>query len=150
MFSLFGKQLIKGKKVDLKIVRESQPHPFNDYAYTVQYAVYLHGRKEKIGECDLRVGMNRQLYYAGNIGYRIYREYRGHSYAYEACLLMLDQASKEYGMKEVIVTCSPENIASEKTIRKLGGVLIAETDVPADHWLYKRGETVKKIFRITL
>ena len=142
--------ILKGKKVDLKILRESPPHPFNDYAYTILYAVFLHGKKEKIGECDLRVGMNRQLYYAGNIGYRIYEAYRGHNYAYEACRIILEQALNEYGMKEVILTCSPDNIASEKTIRKLGGVLIAQEAVPENHWLYRRGETEKKIFRIVL
>ena len=108
------------------------------------------GRNEKIGECDLRVGMNDELYYAGNIGYRIYEPYRGHGYAYEAAKMLMRIAREIHGFDEIILTCSPDNIASRKTLEKLGGVLVETVNVPSWHWLYKRGETVKQIWRYDL
>ena len=32
----------------------------------------------KMGGCDLRIGHNEKVYYGGNIGYYIDKEYRGH------------------------------------------------------------------------
>ena len=138
---------ISGDTVDLKEERTSRPSAFNDYVRTVYFSIYEHGRNEKIGECDLRVGMNDELYYAGNIGYRIYERYRGHSYAYEACRLLLPLAYHDYHMPEVIITCSPDNTPSRRTLEKLGGELISEEEVPVWHWLYKRGEKVKRIYK---
>ena len=117
----------------------------------VYYGIYLHGRREKIGECDLRFGQSEELYYAGNIGYRIYMPYRGHGYAYEACLVLFQIAKEKYHISDLIITCSPENIASRKTLEKLNGTLVEEnTEVPAWHWIYQRGETRKNIYRYFL
>lgn len=49
-------------------------------------------------------------------------------------------------MDEIIITCSPENTASRRTIEKLGGELLETVEVPEDHWLYERGELVKNIY----
>ena len=151
-FSLFrsGKTVIEGSVVDLRIEYEKQADRWNDYVPSVIFGIYRHRGNVKIGETDLRLGMNEQLYYAGNIGYRIYEQHRGHGYAYEAAKLLMKTAYERYGMDELIMTCSPENVASRKTIEKLGGELIETVDVPRSHWLYKRGETVKNIYRFQL
>ena len=94
--------------------------------------------------------MNEELYYAGNIGYRIYGGFRGHHYAYEACLLLFQIAKEKYYMDELVITCSPENIPSHKTLEKLNGTLEDVVEVPSWHWLYRRGEKVKEIFRYQL
>ena len=120
----------------------------NSYVPSVLYSIELHG--QRIGDCDLRLGMNEELYYAGNIGYNIQKEYRGHGYAYEACRILFRLARTKYHMEELIITCSPDNIASKKTLQKLGGQLLETVEVPADHWLYQRGETVKDIYRFPL
>ena len=91
--------------------------------------------------------MNEELYYAGNIGYHILQAYRGHHYAYEACLLLFEIAREEYEQTELIITCSPENTPSRKTLEKLNGELLEVTDVPRNHWLYRQGERVKNIYR---
>ncbi len=114
----------------------------------VHYSVLL--GNTKVGECDLRLGMNEELYYAGQIGYRIYYPYRGHGYAYEACIILFALAKKEYGFHELLITCSPENIASHKTLVKLQGTLLKTVRVPSSHWLYQRGETTKEIFYYSL
>lgn len=120
----------------------------NSYVPSVLYSIELHG--QRIGDCDLRLGMNEELYYAGNIGYNIQKEYRGHGYAYEACRILFRLARTKYHMEELIITCSPDNIASKKTLQKLGGQLLETVEVPAGHWLYRRGETVKNIYRFLL
>ena len=53
-------------------------------------------------------------------------------------------------MTELIITCSPDNIPSRRTLEKLGGTLLETANVPEDHWLYQRGEKVKNIYRYDL
>lgn len=139
-----------GEIVDLIQDGREEPNAHNQFTGSVYYEICLHRQRMKIGECDLRFGMNEELYYAGNIGYRIFDGWRGHHYAYEACRLLFDIAKNRYHMTTLIVTCSPENAASKKTLQKLGGTLVETVDVPAWHWLYKRGEKVKEIYRFDL
>lgn len=72
--------------------------------------------------------------------------YRGNGYAYDAAKILLTIGFDEYGMDEIIITCSPDNIPSRCTIEKLGGELKETADVPEDHWLAQRGELVKNIY----
>lgn len=92
----------------------------------------------ELGECDLRIGHNDNTEYGGNIGYEIYKPYRGHRYASKACKLLFLLARK-HNMGKVIITCSPENIASRKTCEHCGGELIDIIDVPTWHEMYKTG-----------
>lgn len=135
-----------GERVDLQLNRvytpESYPGALHDYCFDI----YLHHSDVRIGRCDLRTDRNEETYYAGNIGYRIFTPYRGNGYAYDAAKMLLDMAMNEYGMEEVIITCSPENIASRCTIEKLNGTFVEAADVPDTHWLYERGELVKYIY----
>ena len=118
----------------------------NGVIKAVRFHIVLHGTMTRVGYCDLRFEMNEEMYYAGNIGYRIYTPYRGNSYAYDAAKVLLKVGFDVYGMDEIIITCSPENTASRRTIEKLGGELLETVEVPEDHWLYERGELVKNIY----
>lgn len=147
MFRLFRKkEKLLGAVVDLIEDYRTVPSRSNDYVSSVYFTIYRHGTTERIGKIDLRIGMNRELYYAGNIGYRVDLGYRGHSYAYEACRVLFPAARDIFGMKELIITCSPDNLPSRRTLEKLGGILLGTKDVPEDHWLYQRGEPVKNIY----
>ncbi len=137
---------LTGNVIDLVEERKERPADYNQYVLTFYYGIYLHNRSVRIGNCDLRIGHNVELYYAGNIGYHIDPAYRGHHYAYEACRLMLEEAEKNQ-MDYILITCSPGNVASRKTIEKLGATYLETADVPCDHWLYQRGETVKRIYQ---
>ena len=153
LFDYFSKKTQKryeGEVIDLIEERIEQPSAWNHYVKSIYYGIYLPKTQIKVGRCDLRVGMNEELYYAGNIGYRIEEMYRGHSYAYYACLQLFEMAKNEYGMKEMILTCSPDNIASKRTLEKLEGSYIETVDVPNSHWLYQRGETIKSIYHYEL
>ena len=136
-----------GEHVDLVYRCTYKPEDTSCLAECMEFRIVLHGTAVQIGYCDLRLGMNDILYYAGNIGYRIYTPYRGNHYAKEATELLLHVADQVYDMKRVIITCSPDNIASVRTLEQIPGYQLLETvQVPEDHWLYKRGETVKNIY----
>ena len=53
-------------------------------------------------------------------------------------------------MNELIITCSPNNVASYKTLTKLDGQYIETVEVPKHTDLYRRGETTKCIFKFEL
>lgn len=103
----------------------------------------------KMGNCDLRIGHNDKLYYGGNIGYRVEKQYRGHHYAGKACLLLFELA-REHGLEYLIITCNPDNFPSRKTCEYAGGELIEIVELPADSDMRERGETEKCIYRFVL
>lgn len=125
---------------------------FNDYVESAEFDIVRNSDDVTVGRCDIRISdkENEELYYAGNIGYRVYESYRGHSYAYQACLILFDILKREYNREDIIITCSPDNIPSKITLEKLGGMLIEECEVPHNHYLYRRGETVKRIYKYSL
>ncbi len=148
LVSLFRPRKIhEGDVVDVRErYRVSEKTAF-DGVPTVYYDILRHEDKEKVGTIDLRLTAEGDMYYYGHIGYNVSRSYRGHHYAYHACLLLFDIARREFGMEELIITCSPENIASYRTLRKLNGELIELVKVPPGHPLYTIGEKTKYIFR---
>ena len=110
------------------------------------FRIYLKDTTVLVGYCDLRLGHTESLYYYGNIGYRILPEYRGHHYAYKACLLLF-QIARTLKLDYLLITASPENTPSVKTCERLGGKLLETVDVPSWHPLYSMNERVKKVFR---
>ncbi|MBQ1385463.1 MAG: GNAT family N-acetyltransferase [Erysipelotrichales bacterium] len=119
-------------------------HPYEVYYFDI----FLHDKWERVGYIDLRVGRSKYLYYQGNIGYRIDEPYRGHHYALDAAKLVFPFA-KEKGMDWLYITCNPDNIASRKTLDKLGGECLGDKKVPITCPLYFEGERFKRIYRFT-
>ncbi|NLC96370.1 MAG: GNAT family N-acetyltransferase [Erysipelotrichaceae bacterium] len=144
LFDMFKKERYIGDRVDL--IKSYELEGEED-SISIYYNIVLHDTNKVVGRCDLRVGMNWELYYAGNIGYSIDLEYRGNKYAYSACQILFEIAKNDYNMDELIITCSPDNIASYKTCLYLDGKLLETVVVPENHWLAMRGETVKHIFK---
>jgi predicted acetyltransferase len=144
---LFNRKRYEGGIVDLKERYSIDEKTAYDGVPTVYYDILKHGTDEKVGTIDLRLTVAGDMYYYGHIGYNVQRMHRGNHYAYYACKVLFDIARDEFGMKELIITCSPENIASYKTLKKLGGELIELKKVPKGHPLYTIGETSKYIFR---
>ncbi|NLA58919.1 MAG: GNAT family N-acetyltransferase [Firmicutes bacterium] len=93
----------------------------------------------EVGTCDLRIGHNHNTKYAGNVGYEVYEAFRGNHYAAKACRLLFKLA-KKHNMKEVVITCSPENTASRKTCEYAGAEFMGIVDLPEWHELYKEGQ----------
>lgn len=149
--TLFKKEnkdnLIEGEAVDLIYRYETNENTAYDKIPTIYYDILLHETKEKIGSIDLRLKMDERMYYYGHVGYNIIKRFRGHNYSYYACLLLFSIAKEKYSLDELFITCNPENTASYKVLKKLGGELIEVVDIPVSHELYRLGDRTKCIFR---
>jgi len=133
--------------IELRLKKVEKKHRFFPIIY--QYNIYKYQSDELVGRCDYRCQNNRENYYAGNIGYMILPLYRGNGYAALATRLLCDLA-RNLNAKKIYITCSPDNLASQRTIEKLEVKFIEEVDVPQDHFLYFQGEKVKRIYSIEL
>ncbi len=100
-----------------------------------------------VGKISIRIGSNYHSYYNGNIGYEIDKEYRGNNYSYKACKLVF-QVAKVHGMSKLILTCDESNIASYKTIEKLGAELIEITKPPKDYFAYRDNMEKQRIYKL--
>lgn len=108
----------------LEYVHEHLPMGFTPYYI---YAIMVDSIE--VGRLIFREGTMQQHYFDGHIGYHIDEAYRGHHYAYQACLLL----QKQLQFHQVILTCDPHNQASLRTIQKLGARYIETKVIPAKH-----------------
>lgn len=142
--------VIKGDVIELHERFETRPIFSKDEGTNIYYEIIEKNSNDIAGYCDLRTGMNQELYYLGQIGYHVYPKYRGNHYAYEACLLLFEIAKKEYGMTEMLITCDPDNIPSRKTLEKLNGELVEITTVPEGVSIHLQKDQEKCIFKYQL
>jgi RimJ/RimL family protein N-acetyltransferase len=80
------------------------------------YVVELKGSGTLIGMCGL---IKRETLDGVDIGYAYLAPYCGRGYAYEAGMAVLDHASA-LGLKRVLAITSPNNVASNGLLRKMG------------------------------
>ncbi|HDR0996831.1 GNAT family N-acetyltransferase [Pasteurella multocida] len=79
-----------------------------------------------VGIIHLRHTLNDYLLqYAGNIGYSVHPQEWGKGYATQMLTLALEKTDL-LGIKEVMLSCDKDNIASSKVILKNGGYLESE------------------------
>lgn len=102
-----------------------------------------------VGKISIRIGNNYHSYYNGNIGYEIDNEYRGNNYSYKACKLVF-QVAKAHGMNKLILTCDENNIASYKTIEKLGAELLEIVKPPKDYFAYREDMEKQRIYKLQI
>lgn len=141
-------EFLKNSEIQLVLERTVEGDEAKGWVPAYHFAI-CNDKGIKMGVCDLRIGHNDKLYYGGNIGYSIDKEYRGNHYAGKACLLLFELARK-HNLEYVIITCNPENIASRKTCEYAGGTLLEVAELPEDSDMRDRGETRKCIFKFTL
>ena len=147
LFTKNKKETIYDFGYPVKLVETSHEGAYSERdVETVYYNIVLEDGTI-VGKIDLRLGMNDYLYYLGQVGYFIMKSYRGHNYAYYACLIIFEIAKNIFLLDNLIITCSPDNIASRKTLTKLNGTLIETVEVPYNHELYWRDEKIKCIFK---
>jgi len=93
----------------------------------VEHSTYwLVDNNKVIGAVNIRHRLNDYLLRIdGHIGGSIRPSYRGKGYGSVMLSLAL-QIAKNMGMKKVLITCNKDNIVSEKTIIKNGGVFESE------------------------
>lgn len=145
----FDAKQLDGYGIRLILEKTTEAVPEKGWAPAYHFAICSVGGA-KMGSCQLRVGWNQGLYYSGHIGYAVDEAYRGHHYAGKACLLLFELA-RRHGMRELIITCSPDNIASAKTCEYAGGELVETVELPWDNPMrLEKGETHKCIYRVKL
>ena len=127
-------------------LRISQKYPGDDELLPFYYYDICVGDTH-IGKISIRIGNNYHSYYNGHIGYEIDKVYRGNNYSYKACKLVF-QVAKAHGMNELIITCDESNIASYKTIEKLGSELIEITKPPEDYFAYREDMEQQRIYKL--
>lgn len=113
------------------------------------WEIVLKSSNTAVGKIGLRLGHNYHSYYNGNIGYEIDEAYRGHHFALSACQLVLPVA-RYHGMERLYLTCDFDNVASSKTIEKLGATLVEEVRPPKDWIYYYEGVPTHRIYVLHL
>lgn len=121
-------------ELSLYALHETPGVPEKNWAPSYVFDILCKG--QHAGFINLRVGYNDGIYYSGQIGYMIEHDYRGHGYAARACRLLLPYL-QAHGMRAVIITNDPENIASRRTCEKLGADMVRIAEMPQWHDLYK-------------
>lgn len=102
------------------------------------------------GTIGLRISDSTDVrYYLGHIGYSVFPPARGHHYAERSCRLLLPLA-RAHGIKELWITCNPDNWASRRTCERLGCTLVEIVPLPSWHRLYHQGEREKCRYRLML
>lgn len=104
-------------------------------------------QEETVGQCALRIGDGEIARMVGNIGYQVKEEHRGKGYAVAACYLLCSLA-RRHGMKELFITCTPDNHPSQRVCEKIGAKFRETVDVPDEHDPYQRGK--KKLMQYVL
>lgn len=105
--------------VERQLQREVQPSP-SQVPDSVYWAI-LQG--QVVGRISLRHQLNEALRnYGGHIGYEVRPSYRRQGIATEMLRQIL-QTPKAQEIGRLLLTCSPDNIGSNKTILTNGGVL---------------------------
>ncbi|MCS7033523.1 MAG: GNAT family N-acetyltransferase [Phycisphaerae bacterium] len=95
------------------------------------------------GGCSLRISEAPEVQrYFGNVGYHVFPPARGRRLAERACRLLLPLA-RAHGLRQLWITCNPDNWASRKTCERLGARLIDIVALPPQNILYQRGEREK-------
>ena len=147
--TLFNKDLyyIEGENIDLRLVDtfggKDGALPF------YWWDLVLKPNNIAVGKISFRIGHNYHSYYNGNIGYEVDEEYRGHHYSLLACQLVL-KAARRHKMDKIYLTCNYDNVASYKTIEKLGANLIEEVLPPKDYIYYWDGIKAKRIYELKI
>jgi len=144
----FDTKDLKDTEIYLEIKRTCEAQPEKRWLPAYYFNICLPDGTV-IGACDLRIGYNDKTYIGGNIGYRIEEPNRGHRYAMKACKLLFNQARK-HQMEYLIITCTPDNLASARTCELAGGEFLEIIDIPEDNEMYKEGKRQVKVYKFLL
>jgi predicted acetyltransferase len=125
--------------LELVLLEQYPGDPLANRVPAFKFGMRLRGELPDIGNVELRVGNTTHLVmYAGHLGYVVNAAQRGHGYAARACRLLLPLALS-HGLKTLWITCSPDNVASQRTCERLGAEYVETVDLPEDTDMYQRG-----------
>ena len=113
------------------MVLKSQDQPDYENGILPRYGfTIIHINDDRdIGVVYFSVDSTRRQYLRGHLSYGVDPKYSGHNYAMKACKLT-KQVALAHGFKRLFIGSRYDNIASRKTIEKLGAIPITANDVP--------------------
>jgi tagatose 1,6-diphosphate aldolase len=108
----------------------------------------LNEDNKDVGHLNFRVQDNPHiLNFAGHIGYAVRPQFRGHRYALRACRAVAPFVAQVSG--SVIITADTDNVASLRTIERLGCECLGESLDPKEVPKISRGCRLKMRYRWT-
>ena len=124
------------KDNEIKLVLKSQDYPDYEKGILPRYGfsiIHINDNKD-IGVVYFAIDTTRRQYLRGHLSYGVSPDYSGHNYAMKACKL-IKQVALAHGFQRLFIGSGYDNIASRKTIEKLGATHITVNDVPDDEIL---------------
>ena len=85
---------LKNEEIMLCLERTAEGDPDRNWLPAYYFGICLPDGT-RVGQCDLRVGHNRNTYYGGNIDYGVDEAFRGRHYAAKACRLLFARVSPQ-------------------------------------------------------
>jgi len=145
MFNFLDFDCLSDGEIEL-VCKEKIPEN-KDKKYVPTYAFLIRRTNDKVevGDINIRIGYNENIYYGGNIGYGICEVYRGNNYASKACNIV-KQVALAHDMSKLLITVTPENTPSRRTCEKIGAKLLEIVDLPIHNQMYLEGERRKCIY----
>lgn len=139
---------LRDDELELVLVAKTPGDPTIERLPYYTFDIMVDGRRA--GYIKLRVGNTPGiLMYGGHIGYVVDPDYRGHHYAERASRLILPLA-RRHGMDTIWITCDPDNIASRRTIERLGATFVEVVSAPPNSGYYRAGVREKCRFRLDM
>jgi hypothetical protein len=134
-------------EVSLRFVRVVPGEPSRGFVPYYHFRI-LTADGTDVGHINFRVGATEHVRVcAGHIGFEILESFRGHGYALEACHAIAPFVRSVSGV--VTITCDPDNLASIRTIERLGASFVDEAAVPPHDPHYQRASRSKRRYRWT-
>ena len=128
----------------------TDPYEATAYLKCYYFGMFLDGRQEMVGEIELRLRDDRDtLLYLGQVGYSVESDYRGQRLAARS-LILLKPLARRHQLRELWITCDPDNPASQRTCELAGAVFFETVDLPRGHLLYSVGLRQKCRYQLDL
>lgn len=141
------RDILRHEDVLVQFLRLTEGNEEKGFAPGYHFRVLI-SESVDVGHVNIRVGNSEHVTRcAGHVGFEIHPEHRGKKYSSKACEALARFISDALG--SVIITTDPDNVASVKTIERIGGVLMDEVDVPPTDPHYARGSRQKRRYRWT-
>ncbi|MGD8457318.1 MAG: GNAT family N-acetyltransferase [Anaerolineales bacterium] len=138
------------EELELILTEKYPGDPVIQFSPAYKFVMTLKGTKKEVGQIQLRVGnTHRIVMYAGHIGYRVYKKFRGNHFAARSCKLLLPLAC-QHNLNPLWITANPDNWASRRTCEIVGAEMVEIVDVPEYMDMYHQGDTQKCRYRLDL
>lgn len=136
-FAFFDPGPLSDGVIDVMLKEREPANPQHSYVPQYHFWITLHGSADRAGALRLRVGTPKQLFFPGHIGYEVDPAHRGRHFAERSCRLILPVVSAHH-LSSVVLTCRPDNLASRRTMERLGAKLLGQFEVPPTHEMYPK------------